>query len=437
MLTEINISGNRVTDEMVILRELPFKIGDTLDTALLGELSKKAVQNLTNTSLFNFTDVLFIPAGPSEVVCEINLDERWYIWPGLVFSLAETNINSWWQNKDFERLNYGFYVQHFNFRGRREKLTLNFQHGWKRKVGLNYQVPGLNRSRTLGAGIEVFYANNREINYASYDNERQFFKTTRFIQEEFAVNGKIEYRPRFFNTHRFIAGVQTVIIDDTVTALTTDYLPESNTRSEYIFLSYGFKREMRDNRAYPLRGYTIDGSLDQEGLGILNRDDIRLTSLVMTVNSHHHLGGRWFFGHGLKGKTTLLGKPPYYFQRGLGYSKTFVRGYELNVIDGQHFVLYKSNLKFQLLRKKVIDMKLGFLKSFDKFHYSVFLNAFGDAGYVADNINAAINPLANSWQYGYGLGLDLVTYYDIVIRFEGSINKQGRPAFYIHFTNPI
>ena len=76
---------------------------------------------------------------------------------------------------------------------------------------------------------------------------------------------------------------------------------------------------MRDNRAYPLSGYIIDGSLDQSGLGILNKNDVKLTEAKITINMHHPIQGRWFFGHGLKAKTTLLGKPPYYFQRGLGY----------------------------------------------------------------------------------------------------------------------
>ena len=89
-----------------------------------------------------------------------------------------------------------------------------------------------------------------------------------------------------------------------------------------------------------------------------------------------------------------------------------------------------------MIKKNTIDLRTLF-KNFDKFHYSLFLNAFGDAGYAIDNLNAATNPLANKLQYSYGLGLDFVSYYDLVIRFEGSINALKEPGFYINFTKPI
>ena len=185
-----------------------------------------------------------------------------------------------------------------------------------------------------------------------------------------------------------------------------------------------------------MSGYLIDGSIDHHGLGVLNKGDVFLTDAIITVNSHHPIRGRWYFGHGVKGKVTIFGDPPYYFQRGLGYGNTYIRGYELYVIDGQHYFLYKSNLKYQLIKKQTIDLQTLFRK-FDKFHYSIYLNFFSDAGYTVDRINAATNPLSNSWQYSAGLGLDFASYYDLVIRFEASVNKLGQPGFYINVKTPI
>jgi outer membrane protein assembly factor BamA len=438
-LENIVIIGNERTKEQVILRELAFEIGDSI---LLNEfelLKTKSIQTLTNTSLFNFIEISSVPRDQNAILIVVKVTERWFIWPGIVFSLAETNFNSWWQNKDFERINYGFYVQDMNFRGRREKVTLELQNGWKRKIGIDYQVPGINKKRTIGAGLKVFYARNRELNYGSFNNERLFFKDEKFIQEEFTFEGKMEFRPRLYNKHRLAFGLNTVIINDTVNTYNTTYLPIDRNRSQYFYFNYGFKREKRDNIGYPLKGYVFDASIDQEGLGLIHKDDIMMTKGLFTFNLHNHLGGRWYFAQGLKGKYTFYdsNNVPYYFQRGLGYSSASIRGYELVVIDGQHYASYKSNIKYQLIKKKTVDLNFGIANKFDKFHYSVFLNAFADAGYVVDNINAAVNPLANNWQYACGLGLDFVTYYDIVIRFEGSINKQGQPGFYIHFKNPI
>ena len=438
-INEIIVLGNERSKEQVILRELSFKRGDSISLNDFEELKAKSTQTLTNTSLFNFIEISYSPRAEGQIIVVVKVTERWYIWPGFVFSLAETNFNSWWQNKDFDRINYGLFVQDMNFRGRREKVTLEFQNGWKRKIGINYEIPGINKKRTLGVGIKMFYANNREINYGSANNERLFFKNEEFIQEEFSFEGKLELRPRLFNRQRLAFGLNTVIIDDIINTYNTSYLPENRNRSQYFYLNYGFKREKRDNIGYPLKGYVFDASIDQEGLGLIHEDDIMMTKGLVTFNLHNHLGGRWYYAQSLKGKYTFYDSKivPYYFQRGLGYSSAFIRGYELYVIDGQHYAAYKSNIKYQLIKKQTVDLNFGIANKFDKFHYSVFLNAFGDAGYVVDNINDAVNPLANNLQYTYGLGLDLVTYYDIVVRFEGSINRQGEPGFYIHFKNPI
>jgi outer membrane protein assembly factor BamA len=441
-ITDITISGNQRTKDFVILREVPLAIGDSLHVTQFETAEKDIIRNVTNTGLTNFVDVEFVTLDSVTAVCNITILERWFIWPNLIFNLRETNFNSWWESKDFERIDYGFSIDDYNFRGRKEKLSIKFQNGWTRKIGINYQIPGLNKKRTLGGGIEIYYANNREVNHQirfeadSVINKRDFLKTKSIIQEEIVGRVKIEYRPKFLNTHRWIGGIETIIIDDTIRDANPNYLSPGSTRSQFLSLSYGFKRETRDNRAYPLTGYIIDGSLDQRGFGLLNKNDVSLTELKLTVNQHLALGGRWFFGHGVKTKTTLLGEPPYYFQRGIGYGSNNIRGYELYVIDGQHYGLYKSNLKYQLIKKNTIDLKTLF-KKFDKFHYSLFLNVFGDAGYAVDNLNAAQNPLANKIQYGYGLGLDFVSYYDLVIRFEGSINALKEPGFYINFTKPI
>ncbi|GAB5538483.1 MAG: hypothetical protein Salg2KO_05860 [Salibacteraceae bacterium] len=444
-VVSLDVSGNNRTRDFVVLREVPISIGDTIDTTDYNKLTAEIIRNITNTGLTNFVEVNYTPVNDHQVACNITILERWYIWPNLIFELKETNFNSWWESKDFDRINYGFSIDDFNFRGRREKVSLKFQNGWTRKIGLTYQIPGLNKKRTLGGGIELYYANNREVNHQiKYDenvgavrnNKRDFLETQDVIQEEIVARAKLEYRPFFLSTHRWIGGLETIIIDDTIQQANPNYISPGRLRSQYIYLSYGYRLEKRDNRAYPLKGYLIDGSIDQHGLGIIQKNDVILTDMIITANSHHHIKGRWYFGQGLKLKTTLLGDPPYYFQRGLGYGSAYIRGYELYVIDGQHFALYKSNIKYELVRKHTVDLKTLF-KKFDKFHYSIFVNAFGDGGFAIDNINAARNPMANKLQYAYGVGIDFVSYYDVVIRFEGSINALGEPGFYINFKNPI
>jgi hypothetical protein len=74
---------------------------------------------------------------------------------------------------------------------------------------------------------------------------------------------------------------------------------------------------------------------------------------------------------------------------------------------------------------------------FRTLHLAVYLNAFADQGYVWDDRYASGNFLANRWQQGYGLGIDLVTSYDQVLRVEYAVNALSETAFYLHFSQPF
>ena len=74
---------------------------------------------------------------------------------------------------------------------------------------------------------------------------------------------------------------------------------------------------------------------------------------------------------------------------------------------------------------------------FSTIPYSVYLTLNGDAGYVQDKFYGSKNSLNNKWQYGYGVGLDFVTFYDIVARFEYTFNKQMQHGFFISLSAGI
>jgi hypothetical protein len=83
---------------------------------------------------------------------------------------------------------------------------------------------------------------------------------------------------------------------------------------------------------------------------------------------------------------------------------------------------------------------MDFVKNekFNTFFYALYLNVFTDAGYVMDNYYYLHNnKYENQLLLGSGIGLDYVTYYDKVFRFEYSINRTGKGGFYIYFIAPI
>ena len=123
-------------------------------------------------------------------------------------------------------------------------------------------------------------------------------------------------------------------------------------------------------------------------------------------------------------------------QEGLGYGH-YVRGYEYNVIDGEHFVLGKANLIFQLIKPRTYRVEHIPLEAFRTVYFALYLDLYSDLGHVWDSRYAAQNFLANRWVNGNGIGLDLVTSYDQVLRAEYSVNDQGEHGFFLHFTQPF
>jgi len=58
VIKNIQLIGNKITKEHIVLRELTFKNGDTLtNDELIAEIEQSR-KNLLNTSLFNFVKVL-------------------------------------------------------------------------------------------------------------------------------------------------------------------------------------------------------------------------------------------------------------------------------------------------------------------------------------------------------------------------------------------
>jgi hypothetical protein len=217
------------------------------------------------------------------------------------------------------------------------------------------------------------------------------------------------------------------------------YFSDGDEKKKYFTVSFDFKHDYRDYHPYPLTGYYFDVTAVKYGLGIFGDETVNFGYMGATFRKFWQIAKRWYVASGVNGKVSSGGRQPYFLVRGLGYERDFIRSYEYYVVDAQHFVIWKNNLKFALLPRKVKDIK--FIKS-DKFglvHYAFYLNAFIDLGYSWNNqyYGENDNYLENQLLLGYGLGIDFVTYYDIVIRTEVSINKMNEVGLYLHFRAPI
>lgn len=441
IIDSIYLYGNKITRRHIILRELTFATGDTIPAFFLRKNFKNSRENLLNTSLFNFVTIYDSVVSTGHFIhldLKIHFVERWYLWPFPIFELSDRNFNTWWKDKDFGRINYGLFLKKENVRGRMETLSLLARFGYDEKYQLSYDVPYINRRQTFGAGIGVGWGQNHEVAYQTVDNKLEFISDEdEYLFKNYYSYFRLTHRPSLYHYHSLQLNYNHYVFGDTVLDLNPNYSFGNERINEYLTLYYRFTIDYRDSKIYPLTGDYFMGAISKSGFGVLKNGDIAMMELMASYRKFWKLRGRFHVSTDWTGKFSTVREQPYFYQRGLGYDRNFVRGYELYVIDGQSFILSKNTLKFTLLPTQVTN--IGFINSekFSKIHYALYLNWFVDAGYVEAYRNNETNDLSNSLMISTGLGLDLVTYYDIVFRVEASVNGLGETGVFIHFKNTL
>lgn len=436
VVTAVTFQGNEKTKTAILKRELTFNVGDTLTLSTLTDLVIRSNENIFNTSLFNKVSHV-VNVHQQEAVVAFSVEERWYFWPYPILENADRNFNTWWQTKDFNRLNYGVNLNWNNFRGRNETLAILLKVGFEDQISLGYTIPNLNRKKTLGLSVAGGYAEYTEVNYKSENNKRVFYKSPDGPARRISfARAALTYRRGLNSRHQIKLNYTLDQVDGQLLDVADDFFKQNDTVQEYFSLHYYGKYDTRDYMDYPLKGYKVEWFVNQYGLGVFENHHLNLTTGIIGFNWHLPLSKRWYVASAITAKTTFGDLPPYSLQQGLGYTY-YVRGYELNVMDAQKYGLFRSNLKYQLLNKKEYHIKWLKAEKFNKPYFSIYANLFADFGYADDQLYADVNPLSNTWIMGYGVGVDVVAYYDFVMRLEYSLNIDGQKGFYLHFKKSI
>jgi outer membrane protein assembly factor BamA len=437
VIRSIILEGNKQTRPQVIRREMSVREGDTLTFASLRPALVKNRDNIFNLHLFNFVtiDTLLVSREHCIIDVRVHVIERWYIWPWPFFEFSSRNFNEWLETMDLSRLSYGVDLTVLNVRGRNETLIIPIHFGFNEKYGFIYSIPYLNRSKTVGISFGADYERNHEVIVASNDNKTVYYKDPgQYPLQKVLGSAEVRLRPGIYSMHYLRAGYSSYYFSDSLVKL--GYSSGDRGYVQFFTASYQYRNDRRDEHFYPLKGSYFDISGTYDGLFSPYLTNIYLES---TLRKYWQIYHRWYFASGLYAKYTLSENQPYFLQQGLGYGRNYVRGYEYYVIDGQHFFVWKSNLKFALVPKRVL--KINFLKSqkFNTVPWAFYLNVYTDLGYVYNrdpNANKT-NDLQNSLLVGYGAGIDFTTYYDLVFRLEFSLNGMGIPGVYLHFIAPI
>nr|WP_255710106.1 POTRA domain-containing protein [Pontibacter harenae] len=434
VISNINFEGNDITKEQVLLLELTFQPGDTIATENLEAVLEESRMRLFNLRLFlHVTYNYTCDAGRVSVTYQ--MQERFYLYPTPIFDIADRNFAAWLEKKDWSRLDYGFSVVRRNFRGRNEDVRVRVQRGFNKRLELSYRKPYISRKHKLGLDVGVSDYRSRVIDYQTAGNRQYFFEQEERVPiKRTAASVGLLHRTSVQRQEGLRVTYQQEVISDSVAVLNPDYFREGLTERQFLRLDLYKVVNLRETFSYPLTGSYFEVALSHTFF--LRNSGAPLTALRAKYVDYFRLNDNYYYTIGAEGMVKLANQYSYTDNRALGF-RSVVRGYELYVINGQHYGLLKQGLSRGLLRNRQIHLNFINNPKFNNIPLSVYLNAFTDAGYVTDNKFENTNPLANRLLYGGGLGLHVVTFYDIVLRGEYALNREGDRGVYLSGSFPF
>ncbi|HEY1202811.1 MAG TPA: POTRA domain-containing protein [Niastella sp.] len=426
---EIIIEGNKRTKPYIIERELPFKRGDFINLPELVKGFEISRQQLMNTTLFNEVIISLKSFRGYMVDILIQVKERWYIFPIPYLKPVDRNLNEWAkQGYSVDRINYGFKFTYNNFTGRNDKLKLWLITGYTQQLQFQYDQPYADRTLKHGYKIGFTYSFNREINYATIDNQQVFVDSLQKGIRQWSGHIDYTYRPGLRTTHLVSLSYTHQSVDPRINELNPKYYGAYRSEVSFPELTYNISYVNVDYKPFPLTGWLADGTVSKRGY---NRE-MNQWQVSGRASKGWALGKKTFYGLQGVGMLRFPFSQPYINQRMFGYGDMYLRGLEKYVIDGAAGFLVRNSFRQQILTFSVPTYIKS--NSHDRIPFRIYARLFGDAGY-SYNQNFTNNSLTNHALYTGGVGVDIVSFYDFVLRLDYSFNQLGQNGLFLHIKN--
>ncbi len=396
----IYITGNDITDEDIILNELTFSIGDTINIETL-KYNRERIY-----SLEIFTRVFIIPhLVEDKYILEIALEESWYIYPIPFFDVKE---------KDWDKLSYGLQLEVKNFRGRNEKIKSIIAFGYDPELSLLYSIPYLFQKEQISLQTAFSYtkARNKSIALENIVGENY---DLRFIRGE-VVTGK---RLNQFNQLYLYSGFEYVEIPLEV----SNKLNYKNHINRNPYIGFKYLYDTRDLAQFPSNGFLISGDLKIKGLGV-NEFNYRI--FLIDFRTYRELINDFTTKFRVNIKQVFGDNIPAYDYTYLGYDEK-IRGRYGEKMEGNGLIISSFEVRYPILKEWNLNFDLPIIpKSLLTYRVGIYAELFVDAG----NSYFRQDPLKiKNFQFGYGVGLTwLILPYNLA-RTIFAFNDHGESQF--------
>jgi len=449
-ISAIEITGNKKTKRAIILRELNFAPGEKFEETALEQLLKTNELRLQNMGLFSSvilsSRILTNSANSSNkknspaVIVTISLAERYYLYIVPEVKISGTTFNNWWKREklSLKYIDGGINIDQKNVSGRNDRLRFSINTGYTNTLKINYKLPYFDKQKIYGLNPKIKYYKNRIALIGSENNLQIFYPDSippllsKTVQSHFEAGLIISRRKDIRIQQSLELRYETNTIGDTILQLnyTPPFFLDKKNQLQFLALRAEIEFNFTDIQFYPQSGWYHKTTAEKNGLGIL--DAVNQFKIISTTTYYHTFNKQLSALFNVKGQLSLPLIQPYYLTSALGYSDDNIRSYEDYVIDGQHYALARTAFRYKVFS---IDIKnpISFLKKIESVPITTYVKSYVELGKVWELPNSATNLLSNTPLPGFGLGLDVTSFYDMALGIEYGFNKRGEHGLVLQF----
>ncbi len=391
VIQSIQIQGNKVTKDAIIIRELKQNAGDSLNWQKTIE-DWKRIQNLNLFHRVIVRDV--IDDQKLHLVFEVSEMIYWVLYP--IFYINDRNWNKY---------SYGAGILHNNYRGRSEALKFDAILGYDPSATLEYVNPWIGGNHQYFWGFQVFYRKERNKHYTDNINEKYGGFTASFGKRwGYHLVSQCTFGYEVLQFSQYIPG-------QTLSGNKEDHLPSLSLLAAW---------DHRDLKEYPNAGWYFKIYGIKKGIPGFDVDygyygtDIRkyfpIHQSAIAVKAAGVLSA---------------GQVPFYNRVYLGYS-TRIRGYFFDQFEGENRALASVAFRVPLLPIRYINLfENTYLRNLK---FGINLGFFADTGMIWFQKGG---PRKAQIISGYGAGLHFRLPYIDVLRLETAFDEQGNIQYII------
>jgi len=431
-INDIKVIGNKKTKEAIILREIDFYKGDTISSFDLEDRMLGNEQGIFNTGLFNKVKISGFNKFENTADVLIEVEERWYIWPSATLELIDRNFNSWWNDfdRDLSRTIYGGRLNYENISGNNDVLTIVYKNGFLKEYRLEYELPFIDKRKIYGIKPKIKYKEHKELALKTTSNQQEFIPFDQVSLTEFEAAFGISRRRKFNIVKGLEVSYHRNTIIDSVLIFNPNYQLNNKLQIQHFSLDFYFEYDDTDIAFYPMDGFYHRTEIQKAGLGIF--EDVNYFRVKNNNVLYRSLNDKWSGLLNAKWQISFPNNQPYKFKQALGYDDTNVRGHELYLMDGQHYLLFRSAIRYKLTEFE-IQNPIQSIRQFKSVPFAVYLKYYNELGKVWEVNDNYLNPLNNRWLPGTGVGIDISSFYDLVFSMEYSFNAIGEHGIFLQF----